>query len=111
VTESVCDHCGAWLEEHGYEHEARVCFPKQIDALEKQLHQLKASAGGFRAQVSKEREKRQAAQARVRQLEEALEWAVEGWPEIYGNADPEKGEPLTPVARALAPPNKSKGGQ
>lgn len=41
-------------------------------------------------------------EAECAELREALEWTVEVDPDLYGNEDPEKGVPLTPVARALS---------
>ena len=32
-----CPDCGAWWEDHGYEHLARYCYPPQIERLETKL--------------------------------------------------------------------------
>ncbi len=40
-------------------------------------------------------------EARVKVLTTALEWCVEQHPDLYGDENPEKGMPLTIVARAL----------
>ncbi len=47
-----------------------------------------------------------ALRARVTELTEALEWCIEQDPDLYGNEDPEKGTPLTIVARALSGPKE-----
>lgn len=39
---SVCEHCGVLDSEHGYEHLARECYPKQIERLRTHAVQLEA---------------------------------------------------------------------
>lgn len=37
--DEVCRHCGVFSDQHDYEHLARECYPKRIEALEAAIEQ------------------------------------------------------------------------
>lgn len=46
----LCEFCGVWMEEHGYEHEARECMPKQIEWFQKEASKAEAELSRVRAE-------------------------------------------------------------
>lgn len=40
MSDDNCPHCGAWWDEHGYEHLARYCYPGRIEKLEAALREI-----------------------------------------------------------------------
>lgn len=49
MRDTTCDVCGAWMEDHDYEHQARVCMPERISTLEAALREADYKLRGHHA--------------------------------------------------------------